>query len=78
MTSREFCYWLRGYFELESKVSNHPEKPVITQEQAVVIKNHLDMVFLHEIDPSYGDKTKQDALNAIHNQPPKSELLMRC
>lgn len=59
MTSRDFCYWLQGFFE----VSNTKE---ITPEQLIVIKNHLNMVFKHEIDPSFGDKKAQEELCKVH------------
>lgn len=62
MTSRDFCYWLQGFFE----ISNQKE---ITQEQAEIIKNHLNMVFYHEIDPSF-PKDQQNGLNQIHNPKP--------
>lgn len=59
MTSRDFCYWLQGFFE----VSGAKE---VTPEQLQVIKNHLGMVFAREIDPSHGDKAMRDRLDAIH------------
>lgn len=61
MTSRDFCYWLQGFFEITADPN-----PVLTVNQIITIKNHLAMVFLHEIDPSHGDKTHQDALSAAH------------
>lgn len=73
MTSRDFCYWLQGYFE----VANPKE---ITTEQLEMIKRHLNLVFKHEIDPSMGPKEHQDELNKLHNPPDyvsKNEL-MRC
>jgi hypothetical protein len=60
MTSRDFAYWLQEFFEL-----NNPKE--INPEQTQIIKNHLNMVFLHEIDPSMGDKTHQDMLNNAHS-----------
>jgi len=45
MTSRDFCFWLQGYFELNGKEQ-------ISKEKANVISNHLNLVFKHEIDPS--------------------------
>ena len=70
MTSREFCYWLQGLFEL-----GDPE--MIDAEGTKQIKNHLAMVFKHEIDPSYGDKKKQDALSHLHG-PSSGDVLLRC
>lgn len=60
MTSRDFCYWLQGWFELE----DHKE---IGPETTKKIRNHLNMVFRHEIDPSFGDKDKQEGLAGIHS-----------
>lgn len=66
MTSRDFCYWLQGFFELRQAggTADHP----ITPEQAGSIAKHLALVFAHEIDPSQGDANHQAKLNNIHNQ----------
>lgn len=63
MTSRDFCYWLQGYFEIRSIETG------LSKEQAEMIQKHLQLVFIHEIDASYGDKPQQDKLNAAHNDP---------
>lgn len=42
----------------------------INSDQAKMIQDHLALVFVHEIDPSMGDKKHQDKLNSIHNQIP--------
>lgn len=61
MTSRDFAYWLQGFFELSSAET-------MTKEQTEVVKKHLDLVFFHEIDPSYtDDPKKQEQMNEIHN-----------
>ena len=44
MNTIDFCYWLQGYFELSG--DKH-----LTEEQTAVVKNHLNLVFVHEIDP---------------------------
>lgn len=81
MTSRDFCYWLQGYFEIGSG------KPGVqsdfgnglTYDQIELIRRHLALVFKHEIDPSMGPQTHQDELNKIHNRPPKlGEGIARC
>jgi hypothetical protein len=60
--SREFAYWLQGFFEL-----SEPNK-TLTPEQVKTIKNHLKLVFLHEIDPSYSDnKLVQTIFQNIHD-----------
>lgn len=60
MTSRDFCFWLQGLFELQ------PGLTELTEQQVTLIKRHLAMVFIHEIDPSMGGKGDQDKLNNIH------------
>ncbi len=62
MKSTEFCYWLIGYFELADA------NTALTEKQVKTIKNHLKLVFLHEIDPSYSDdKTVQQIFQNIHD-----------
>ena len=62
MTSKDFCYWLQGFFELSKT-----DEP-LTPEQVRTIKNHLKLVFLHEIDPSYSDDpTVQAIFQNIHD-----------
>ena len=69
MTSRDFCYWLQGCFEITGSSQ-------LDERQVQIIKNHLNMVFVHEIDPSMGDESHQEKLNAIHNGDNK--LTLRC
>lgn len=75
MTSRDFCYWLQGYFELQPNAprETHALKP----EQVMLIKAHLNMVFEHEIDPSMGDEKHQDALDFLHG-PNDGPVKFRC
>lgn len=87
MTSRDFCYWLQGYFEL-SALTGHK---FVSPEQTAMIRRHLALVFTHEIDPSIdkGNTTTAAVLQALHDgtimppAPPKSagngdETLYRC
>lgn len=60
MTSRDFVYWLQGYFEITDPTE-------INEKQTDLIKKHLNLVFKHEIDPSMGDEKHQQELNSIHN-----------
>ena len=69
MTSRDFAYWLQGFFE----VSN---AETMTKEQMKVVKRHLNLVFKHEIDPGMGDEKHQEELNNIHGG--KNDVLLRC
>jgi hypothetical protein len=67
MQSRDFCYWLQGFFEINSAgrdLSEHSSG--LTASQVSMIKNHLNMVFVHEIDPSLGGPQKQQTLNQAH------------
>ena len=60
MTSRDFCYWLQGLFELGDPTA-------LDANQTDLVKRHLAMVFLHEIDPSAGGPGEQETLNKIHH-----------
>lgn len=62
MTSRDFCYWLQGFFEL-TPVDHQDLNPA----QIKQIKNHLAMVFKAEIDPSFGGPEIQKFLTKIHD-----------
>lgn len=73
MTSRDFCYWLQGFFELQDIAeplvgaivsSNHAP---LGPRQVDCIRRHLALVFKHEIDPGAGNQKKQEELNEIHN-----------
>lgn len=69
MNSRDFCYWLQGFFEVGSMALAENQKPEVaglTAAQVSMIRNHLNMVFVHEIDPSFGGHQKQQALNTAH------------
>lgn len=67
MTSRDFCYWLQGWFELNSTI-DHREGA--SKETLAMIERHLALVFKHEIDPSMPDPTGQ--LQAAHEgRPPQ-------
>jgi hypothetical protein len=61
MKSRDFCYWMQGFIELRNPGEG------ITETQAEIIKDHLNMVFIHEIDPSY-PASQQQALTTAHNK----------
>lgn len=80
MTSRDFCYWLQGYFELNEELNDGRGMGAGQTER---IKRHLALVFKHEIDPSMPDPTGE--LQAIHDGKPKPQIgggkldnLLRC
>jgi len=66
VTSRDFCYWLQGYLELKP-LERGSERLDLSAEQAVCIRQHLALVFKHEIDPSAGSAAHQLDLNQLHN-----------
>lgn len=71
MTSRDFAYWLQGFFEISG--SN-----ILDVEQIDVIRNHLNLVFKHEIDPSLNaGKTEEEVkeLQDVHDGK-KKKLFM--
>lgn len=70
MTSRDFAYWLQGFFEVS-------EPKEINEKETLMIKKHLALVFKHEIDPSMGNEKHQEELNIIHNKS-KNKNLIRC
>lgn len=61
MTSRDFAYWLQGFFELSKSES-------ITDEQLKIIKTHLNMVFVHDIDVTERKETglSKEVLDKLH------------
>lgn len=63
MNSRDFVYWLQGYFEISDPNNDGLS---IDEDGVGMIRKHLALVFKHEIDPSYGDEKKQAELNKIH------------
>lgn len=69
MTSRDFVYWLQGFFELTGKDTTTcpcSKQIGMTADQATMVRSHLALVFKHEIDPAAGSAEHQAALNKIH------------
>lgn len=89
MTSRDFCYWLQGFFEINGSAGQSCP-PSLDASQTDMVKRHLALVFKHEIDPSMGPSEHQKKLNDIHQaiknqeaanlQPPPflDKPLIRC
>ncbi len=71
MNSIDFCFWLQGFFEISGSSR-------LSEEQVIVIKNHLDLTFKHEIDPLREKQTTTTAevLNQAHS--PGNDLNVRC
>jgi len=72
MNSIDFCYWLQGYFEISDAKS-------LNERQTEVLKNHLHLVFKHEIDPLREDQTPTptSVLNTAHTGL-DNDTLVRC
>lgn len=78
MQSRDFAYWLQGYFEITEATANRAPEG-LTEGQVAMIKKHLAMVFIHEIDPSMGGAKHQTKLNEAHGQQvDPAKILYRC
>jgi hypothetical protein len=67
MTSRDFAYWLQGFFEI-SRANKEPGEIELDATQVGMIEQHLAMVFKHEIDPSLGTPEHQTELQKIHDR----------
>ena len=67
MKAQEFCYWLQGYFELT-------EPDAMTVEQTEMVKRHLALVFIHDIDPKQGTPEHQAELQAAHDKPGRPQI----
>lgn len=80
MTSRDFCFWLQGFLELRDPKGDGANRQdlFLSAEQVACVKQHLALVFKHEIDPSMGPAKHQAALDAIHNPIPGPGPTMRC
>ena len=73
MRSVDFCYWLQVLFDVG-------EPTTLNEKQVELIKRHLNMVFVHEIDATY-PAVQQSALNKAHQgaaTPPTNVPVMRC
>lgn len=76
MECKDFVYWLQGFFEIS-------EAKELNARQVEIIKNHLNMVFKHDIDPKAGDAEHQAELDQAHTgykQEPhwNPNTLIRC
>lgn len=60
MKARDFCYWLMGALEAG-------KMETMDAEQVREVRAHLDMVFIHDIDPTFPAK-QQSLLNDAHQK----------
>ena len=70
MQSRDFCFWLQGFLEMSNSKT-------LDENQTQMLKNHLNLVFIHDIDPSMPDPTGK--LQEVHdgNAQAAHELMNR-
>ena len=75
MQADQFCYWLQGYFELTENDGD------LSSEQIKTIQNHLNLVFVHYLDP----KQVAEKLQQIHDGEPTNtsrlddpDIRLRC
>lgn len=75
MNSIDFCYWLQGYFEISGETELNAEK-------LKIVKNHLNLVFTHEIDPLRESQTSATPaeLTNVHlgHNPTGNDEKIRC
>jgi len=66
MTSRDFCFWLQGYFEIDSALD-----PDITNglpaEKVRIIKDHLQLVF-EKVTPDRNPEIKSESWSHLTDQ----------
>ena len=62
MKPDQFCFWLQGLFELG-------DIEELDAKQTECIKKHLNLVFLHSIDPELDASSLSSplALNGVHS-----------
>jgi len=63
VTARDFCFWLQGKFELDG---DDITSKGLTPQQTEMIRRHLSLVFIHDIDPKAGNAEEQKKLNEAH------------
>lgn len=78
MTSRDFAYWLQGYFEILDPSLEAAPFP-LGPAQVKSIRDHLQLVFTHDINPPKPDpaerakidlaKLQQQFVTGVWDQP---------
>lgn len=70
MTAENFCYWLQGLLELQD--ADKRERPAgLSEDQRRVIQNHLNLVFIRDIDAPDPTGELQAAHDGKPNKPPR-------
>lgn len=63
MTSRDFAFWLQGFFEITEGDERNAGRG-LSPAQAETVRRHLALVFKHEIDPSMKEPEPKTAHEA--------------
>lgn len=66
MESRDFVYWLQGFFELT-------DAQELNEKQTDLVYKHLLLVFKHEIEPSQKETVKVSKTLTV-----KGDEVVRC
>lgn len=78
MTSRDFAYWLHGFFEILEASSNRPAEG-LTEGQVALIKRHLALVFKNESENSTATPSVKPLPNNFYpGPPPKRPTTFMC
>lgn len=70
MRAEEFCYWLKGFFELIEAGPKTAEKLSFTKEQTEMIEKHLKSVFQEKIMAPYDIQQQGGGTGVPLPQPP--------
>jgi hypothetical protein len=62
-----FCYWLQGFFEIKD-AGGETTTAGLSGTQTKCIRQHLNLVFKHAIDPSLGSEEHVAELRKIHTE----------
>ncbi len=71
MGPTEFCYWLRGYFEIAG-----PQTRTLSQEQVEVISKHLALVFAEKAK-DMPPISKRDVPPILDPESPESKAAVK-
>jgi|10_taG_2_1085330.scaffolds.fasta_scaffold21292_3 hypothetical protein len=74
MQPRDFCYWLKGYFELRKDQGE--DKHYLDEVQTQIIEDHLDLVFKKETpdrQPRKEDVVQLRSILAQNGVPNKND-----
>lgn len=63
MTPNDFCYWLKGYFELSGTTQ-------LTDTQLTIIKDHLNLVFTKATPNRTREQELTDKLKEYRSSKP--------